>query len=192
MIKKTPLFCLIFLQFYGFSQTEDAWVFLNAKSDVANALANPLTILTQDAIDRKALHSVAIDFRDVPVDESYISTIKGATGITVMSKSKWLNAVHVRGTETNINNLLPESFVDHIEFADQSLNSSRMFMVRDKFEIENAQVVFVYGTTQNQVEMINADNLHLADYTGTGDVDRRAGRRISQCGYHGCFSAFKG
>lgn len=170
MKKKILLINLIFLQFYGFSQTEDAWVFLNAKSDVANALSNPLTILTQDAIDRKNLHGVTIDYRDVPVDETYITTLKAATGITVMAKSKWFNAVHVRGTETDINNLIPESFVDHIEFADQSLNGSRSFQVRNKFEIEDAQTVFVYGDTQNQVEMINADDLHLADYTGTGMV----------------------
>ncbi len=170
MKKKILLINLIFLQFYGFSQTEDAWIFLNAKSDVANALSNPLTILTQDAIDRKNLHGVTIDYRDVPVDETYITTLKAATGITVMAKSKWFNAVHVRGTETDINNLIPESFVDHIEFADQSLNGFRSFQVRNKFEIEDAQTVFVYGDTQNQVEMINADDLHLADYTGTGMV----------------------
>ena len=125
MKKKLLFISLIFFQFYAFSQTEDAWVYLNAKANVANALANPITILTQDAIDRKNNHGVTIDFRDVPVDESYITQFKSATGITVMAKSKWFNAVHVRGTETDINNLLVESFVDHIEFADQSLNSSR-------------------------------------------------------------------
>lgn len=170
MKKNLPLLSIIFFQFFLFSQTEDAWMFLNAKDDVANALANPLTILTQDAIERKNLHGVAIDFRDVPVDETYITALKSAMGITVMAKSKWFNAVHVQGTETDINNLLLESFVDHIEFADQSLNRSGNFEVRNKFEIEDSQTVFVYGNTQNQVEMINADKLHLSDYTGTGMV----------------------
>ncbi len=169
MKKKLLFISLIFFQFFAFTQ-EDAWVYLNAKANVANAFANPITILTQDAIDRKNNHSIVIDFRDVPVDESYISQLKSATGITVMAKSKWFNAVHIRGSETDINNLLVESFVDHIEFADQSLNSSRSFEVKNKFEIEEAQTIFVYGNTQNQVEMINADNLHVLDYTGTGMV----------------------
>ncbi len=87
-----------------------------------------------------------------------------------MAKSKWINAVHVRGTETDINNLLIENFVDYIEFADKNLNSSRSFEIINKFEIEDAQTTFVYGNTLNQVEMINADDLHLLDYTGTGMV----------------------
>ena len=169
MKSKLLFISLIFFQFFALAQ-EDAWVFLNAKANVANALSNPITILTQDAIDRKNNHGVVIDFRDVPVDESYITQLKNATGITVMAKSKWFNAVHVRGTETDINNLTSEIFVDHIEFADKSLNSSRSVEIKNKFEIEDAQTTFVYGDTQNQVEMINADNLHLLDYTGTGMV----------------------
>lgn len=169
MLRKLLVSSLILFQFFTSAQ-EDAWVFLNAKSDVANSLANPITILTQDAIDRKNNHGVTIDFRDVPVDETYITALKNATGITVMAKSKWFNAVHVRGTETDINNLLVESFVDHIEFADRTLNFSRSFVVNNKFEVEDAQTVFVYGNTQNQVEMINVDNLHVLDYTGTGMV----------------------
>ena len=169
MKSKLLFISLIFFQFFALAQ-EDACVFLNAKANVANALSNPITILTQDAIDRKNNHGVVIDFRDVPVDESYITQLKNATGITVMAKSKWFNAVHVRGTETDINNLTSEIFVDHIEFADKSLNSSRSVEIKNKFEIEDAQTTFVYGDTQNQVEMINADNLHLLDYTGTGMV----------------------
>lgn len=169
MQKKLLFISLIFFQCYAFAQ-QDAWVYFNAKDNVANALANPITILTQDAIDRKNNHGVTIDFRDVPVDESYITQLKNATGITVMAKSKWFNAVHVCGTESDINNLLVETFVDHIQFAYQSLNSSRSFVVNNKFEIEDTQVTFVYGNTLNQVEMINADKLHLLDYTGTGMV----------------------
>ena len=84
-----------------------------------------------------------------------------------MAKSKWFNAVHVRGAEADINNLLIESFVDHIEFADRSLNTSRSFVANNKFEIEDTHTTFVYGNTQNQVEMINADELHLSNFTCT-------------------------
>ena len=175
MRKKILFLSLLCVQFCVFistssaaAQDEDAWVYLTDKVDVANAIANPLTILTQKSIDRKAKHSVAIDSRDVPVNEVYITTLKGETGITVMAKSKWFNAVHVRGTETNINNLTALGFVDHVDFADNSLDAKRVSEPKDKFEIENRRVLFNYGNTQNQVEMINADNLHVADYTGTG------------------------
>lgn len=161
---------LIWLPFLVLAQTEDAWVYFTDKVDVANAIANPITILTQKAIDRKAKHSVAIDSRDVPVNEAYITQVKNATGITVLAKSKWFNGVHVRGTETNINNLTTTfSFVDHVDFADKNLNTRRRIAKpKDKFAVENTRVVFNYGNTQNQVEMINADDLHLANYTGAG------------------------
>jgi len=172
MKKRILIFALLWLPIITSAQIEDAWVFLDDKVDVANKIENPLTILTQKAIDRKNKHGVVIDARDVPVNESYITDLKNATGITVYAKSKWFNAVHVRGTETDINNLETTfSFIDHIEFADRSLNTTRTGLVKsakDKFAIENTRVVFNYGNTQNQVEMINADDLHLADYTGEG------------------------
>ena len=61
MKKRLLLFALLWLPFMAIAQVEDAWVYLADKVDVANKIANPLTILTQKAIDRKSKHSVAID-----------------------------------------------------------------------------------------------------------------------------------
>ncbi len=168
MKKKLLLLTFLLPSLSLFSQ-EDAWVFFNDKENVASSISNPITILTQKAIDRKADHGVAIDFRDVPVNEAYIDQIKNSIGITVYAKSKWMNAVHVRGLEADINALLNLSFVDHVEFANRDLNTSREVVpVVDKFAIENERVNFTYGNTQNQVEMLNLHMLHLLDYTGEG------------------------
>jgi subtilisin family serine protease len=169
MLKKLLFLSVIFFQCILFAQ-EDAWVYFADKEDVANAIANPLTILTQKAIDRKANHGVAIDERDVPVNESYITQVKSAAGILVLAKSKWFNAIHVRGSESDINNLLNLSFVTSIDFADDSLDMSPNIITQtsDKFSIEDAMVDFTYGNTQNQVEMISAHTLHQLDYTGEG------------------------
>lgn len=169
-MKKNLLLLMLFLfQLLAFSQ-QDAWVYLADKENVLTAIANPITILTQEAIDRKSAHSVIIDERDVPINENYISQLKAQTGITVMAKSKWFNAVHVRGTQTNIESLSNLSFVSSIEFADRSLNSSRVFQNQNKFAIEEALVDFNYGNASNQIEMFNGDELHIADYTGSGMI----------------------
>lgn len=170
-MKKLLLISILCLQFTVYAQ-QDAWVYFNQKDNVAVSIANPISILTQQAIDRKNLHGVAIDERDVPVNESYITLLKATeTGVTVFAKSKWFNAVYVRGTEEDINALVDDfDFVDAVVFADISLNMSRVAISEDKFEVENNEVVFNYGDTQNQVEMINADALHLQDYTGEGIV----------------------
>lgn len=158
-------------QYLSFAQ-EHAWVYLTDKENVATSIANPISILTQNAINRKAAHNIPIDERDVPVNENYITQLKGQTGITVMAKSKWFNAVYVIGLETdNIHDLEGLGFVESIDFADKNLNvDSRVSMNANKFEIEETLVNFSYGSAQNQVEMIGVDHLHVSDYTGEGIV----------------------
>ena len=168
---KKPLLIIIFLvsQFTVYSQ-QDAWVYFSDKPNATASLSSPISILTQAAIDRKANHSIAIDERDVPVHEPYITLIKASTGITYKAKSKWFNAVHVRGSEVDINSLkTTHSFVDEIVFADSNLNA-RMESVQNKFQVEASLTNFTYGTTQNQVEMLNVDDLHISNYTGNGVV----------------------
>ncbi|MDC7993986.1 S8 family serine peptidase [Altibacter sp. HG106] len=154
------------------SQTQDAWVFFGDKEDVATSIANPLTILTQEAIDRKDLHGVPIDERDVPVNEDYIAQVKAANGIAVLAKSKWMNCVYVQGTQANIEDLLNLSFVTEVEYADKDLN----FMPgprnpSEKFEEEHpSRIVYDYGAATNQITMLNGDFLHEQDLTGDGMI----------------------
>ena len=167
MKKNLLILILVLLPFFTFSQ-QDAWVYLTDKENVSESIGNPSLILSQKAIDRKLAHNVSIDERDVPVNESYISQLKLQTGIAVLAKSKWFNAVHVRGTQTNIEALSNLTFVSSIDFADNSLNTSRETAYQDKFELEESLVDFNYGDAHNQIEMINGDQLHIADFTGAG------------------------
>lgn len=166
----TLLLALLIAQLV-FAQTQDAWVFFADKENVQQSIDNPISILTQAAIDRKALHNVPIDERDVPVNENYITQIKNQPGITVYAKSKWMNCVYVKGTQNNIENLLNLSFVSDVEFADKSLNFSPINNpVEDKFYMEDASRNFNYGFASNQIEMISGDYLHQEGFTGTGMV----------------------
>jgi len=168
MRKYSLLFFLIVSQLLT-GQIQDAWVFFTDKDNVQQSISNPITILTQAAIDRKALHNVPIDERDVPVNENYITQVKNQPGITVYAKSKWMNCVYVRGTQSNIENLLNLAFVSGIEYADKSLNFSPITNpVVDKFKIENNSKSFNYGFAANQIEMISGDYLHDEGYTGAG------------------------
>lgn len=163
------IFILMVIPVIGFSQQgEDAWVYLADKQNVSASLADPITIITQKAIDRKNAHNVVIDARDVPVNETYISQLKTQTGITVMAKSKWLNAVHVRGSENNIKALVSLSFVSSIDFADKSLNTSKNTQQKRESKFQETFTTFNYGNAANQIQMFHGDQLHLAGYTGTG------------------------
>lgn len=165
-----PLFLSLFISIANFAQTEDALIFFADKENVEAALANPITILTQEALDRKALHNTPIDERDVPLNESYKAEVANQPGITVHAKSKWMNAVYVRGTKSNIDNLMNLAFVTEIEFMNKDLN--RPFTPRntkDKFEIENqSHPEYNYGSSRNQIEMIKMNEVHDEGFTGAG------------------------
>jgi len=169
-MKKVPALLLIFtcFSFSLFAQLEDAWVYLIDKQNVTASINNPISILTQKAIDRKSAHGVVIDARDVPVNETYIIQLKIATGIIVMAKSKWFNAVHVRGSQTDVQALTTLGFVDTIDFADKNLNAKSTNKQKNKSKLEGVFTTFNYGNALNQIEMFNGDELHLANYTGTG------------------------
>ncbi len=171
-MKNILLIVILFFGVNGIAQ-QDAWVYFNAKDNVQASLDNPISILSQQAIDRKNTHGVSIDERDVPVNETFIALLKAPeTGITVFAKSKWFNAVYVRGSEEAINALVNNfDFVESVEFADQSLNSnSRISVENDKFSVEDTNVTFTYGSTQEQIEQIGVNFLHLDDFTGEGIV----------------------
>ena len=156
----------------GVAQSQDAWVFFADKENVEVYLADPILIMTQEAIDRKELHGTAIDERDVPVNENYITQIKNATGITVRSKSKWMNCVYVIGSQPNIEALLDLPFVTNVEYADKSLNLFPGAPIENKFSLEEAgqNVIYNYGAAANQIEMLSGDYLHELDYSGEGMI----------------------
>lgn len=155
------------------AQIQDAWVYFNDKPGSEEALQDPASLLSQEALDRKALHNVTIDFRDVPVDESFIVLVKEAPGVTVLAKSKWLNCVYVQGTQEDLEALLDLDMVENIEYADKNLNLlPTQGGHDDKFEMEDlsSRIIYDYGEAENQVSMIGADFLHQQDLTGEGMI----------------------
>ncbi len=172
-MKKILFLILFFSCFAGFSQ-EDAWVYFNAKNNAQNYYDSPLLLFSQRAIDRRVKQNIALDSKDIPIDKSFISQIKSVSGITVMAKSKWLNALHVRGTQTVINSLKSFAFVEKVDFADKKLNSTGRAAVSSKTKslskVLETQVSFAYGSSANQIQMLHGDVLHQQNYTGSGKI----------------------
>ncbi len=148
------------------AQEEHAWVYFKDKANVQQALENPSSILTQKAIERKALRGNSIDERDVPVNEEYISVIKGREGIAVKAKSKWFNCIHVIGTPDEINDLLSLDFVSGVEFAKDAINSRQLQTTELKTDKLETYIDFEYGFAAAQTQMLNTDLLHKNDLTG--------------------------
>lgn len=157
----------------GFAQ-EDAWVFFKDKPSASTYIASPLTMLSQRALDRRLRQNIDLDTKDAPLEASYYNQIKNTAGILVLAKSKWLNAVHVQGTQNAINGLKTSfSFVESIEFADKSLASNSKILSKTT-SIQKRQKSletisdFNYGSSKNQIEMLKGDFLHELGFTGKG------------------------
>jgi hypothetical protein len=102
MMKKTMLLMVLsFTATFCFAQ-EDARVYFRDKPDSDFYFANPTQMLSQKALDRRAKQSIALDDKDVPLHQPYMDVIAASNGITVMAKSKWLNALHIRGIAEDI------------------------------------------------------------------------------------------
>ncbi|WP_395060178.1 S8 family serine peptidase [Flavobacterium sp.] len=176
-MKKLLLFFIFTVSINAFSQ-EDAWVYFNAKPNASVFYSNPLSELTQRSLDRRTTQGIALDIKDAPLHQPYVDQITAATGITVLAKSKWLNMVHVRGLQTNIAALSGLSFVNHIQYANHSLNpggrvaqpSNKTSRINKWQDTNETQINYNYGNSANQVQMLNCHILHQQNYTGTGKV----------------------
>ena len=188
MNKLLLVFTLLVLQ-SNYAQ-EHAWVYFTDKPDEVNALANPLTMLSQRALDRRTRQGIVLDYKDVPLSNNYYNQIAAQSGILVRTKSKWLNAVHVYGNQVDIDALSSLSFVQDIEFADKNLNtrtSNKGNLIHHKNKFE-ALTTYNYGGSFNQANQIRVDYLHEQNFTGTSMIIA-----ILDAGFPGVdtFSAFQ-
>lgn len=168
---KTRLSLIILFFSVFITAQEEAWVYFIDKPDVNYYMSNPLEMLTQRALDRRTAQNIPLDNLDIPIANSYINQVENATGITVMAKSKWLNALHIRGTQANIQALTALAFVDHVEFANRSLNKMGTYIVENKTQEENDVLAnYNYGNSSNQIQMLNGHLLHQQNYTGQGKI----------------------
>lgn len=177
-MKTKLLIVLLFVTTNFFAQQEEAWVYFNAKPNAASFFSAPLSELTQRSLDRRTTQGIALDSKDAPIHQSYVDQIEAATGITVLAKSKWLNMVHVRGLQTDIAALTGFSFVDHIQYANHSLNPggrigqnlNKTSKVNKWQDTNSTQINYNYGSSATQVQMLNCHILHQNNYTGNGKV----------------------
>lgn len=155
-------------------QEEDAWVFFKDKPHKNNYLNNPLQMLSEKAILRRNVQNITLDEKDVPIFPAYYNQLKNEKTITVLSKSKWLNAVHVIGLVDNIKALKNSySFIESITFANKTLHLKETTSkfhpnIQPKKELQKQQATFNYGATANQIEMLNGHVLHEKGFTGKG------------------------
>ncbi|MDC1492997.1 S8 family peptidase [Flavobacteriaceae bacterium] len=150
------------------SQQEFAWVYFNDKKNVEYFINNPELILTDLSIYKKQSKGIPIDYDDIPVNNNYIEIIREISNISILAKSKWFNCIYVEADLDLLSNLIDLSFVDRVEFANKSLNPNRNINSQNLNKFQLLDQPIEYGSSRNQIEMLNLDFLHNKEFTGNG------------------------
>jgi serine protease AprX len=146
-------------------------VFFTDKGGTPHSIANPSTYLSTKAVERRTRYNIAVDSTDIPVLQRYVDSIASAGAVTILGKSKWLNALIIQTTDAvaiaKIN-----SFPFVIKTNDAALRRHTT-NVADKFSTEKSLAAilpsrinqsladtFNYGTSSNQILIHNGQFLH--------------------------------
>lgn len=154
---------------YLLSAQEFVLIKFNDKPSSATYFANPTSMLSQKALDRRAKYNIELNMQDVPVEQTYIDQVT-ALGIEPVVISKWFNGIFAELTEAQINQAENLSFVSEVEsfVKNDGLNKNLNSPIQNKFQVEDQILDFDYGNTEVQVTQLSLDYLHNLGFTGEG------------------------
>jgi len=177
------IFILFFLLFSfvtdGFSQFTKRVVFFTDKNETPFTLSNPSAYISARAIERRTRYNIAVDSTDIPLISRYIDSIVKAGAVTLLGRSRWMNAVMIQTSDANaIAKINSFSFVKSVANIALQSNTS---ITPDKFapisspqntisnRIEQVFAdTFNYGSSSNQVKIHKAEFLHNIGARGQG------------------------
>jgi len=117
--------------------------------------------LSKAAIERRKRYGIAIDARDYQIEPDRAQKIDEIAPIQY--KSKWLNAISVKATTTQIDKIKKLSFVESVDVL-KKMTATKSSL--SKFETQFSKEE--YGKAYAQINMHQGDLLHDAGYLGQG------------------------
>lgn len=153
------------------------WIQFTDKNNSPYSINSPEEYLSTRAIERRKKQNIPIKENDLPVNPSYIDSIK-AKGAQVLYSSKWFNGVVIYTSDS----LIVEA-VDNLPFVSGNVPLARKpkdASSIDKFDEVDLTKSFdgiapefssgAYGDALNQINMIGGLPLHEQGYRGEGMV----------------------
>ncbi|WP_340114958.1 S8 family serine peptidase [Maribellus mangrovi] len=147
------------------------WIGFTDKNGIEYSLSSPEDYLSQRAIQRRDKQGIPIDSLDLPVNRVYIDSILKTADVELVHASKWLNGITVK-SRINLEEIqFPElSFVREVQLTKPNLITKS---AHSKFEKETISDITpidtsVYGSSVNQVGMLEGQFLHNNGYRGEG------------------------
>jgi len=139
--------------------TYRAWLYFTDKKG-----SMPI-VLDQRTIDRRAKNGIHTNdlWYDLTISKNYIDQIS-SLGITIKNESRWLNAISVICTLSDLERIAAFSFIKQIKPVVGHQKRSNI----EYPDISPHSRDFDYGNALEQIEQINVNELHEQGYTGSG------------------------
>ena len=171
-------------------------IFLKDKANSPYQINNPSAYLSARAIARRNAMNIAIDSADIPVNPSYLNSIAN-TGARILNTSRWFNSVTVQADTNQVIAIGALNYVDrYVKVFGSNLHRKA---VKPKYEeVQPLEVTASrksglgnYGGATNQTQMIGADALHNAGYTGKNSVIAVIDAGFTNANIHPAFDSLR-
>lgn len=163
-MRRLGLVILLVFGFFIYGKSQDSsykfWLQLKDKEGSLYSIENPGEFLSQRAIDRRLRYQIPIEENDLPVSQVYLDSLS-QHDISILYASKWMNAVIIETTDSNMADLL--SLYSFVTGSELLYWTPQLKSASDKFlETFSDQAL----PSDHQVEMLNGHKLHEQDYQG--------------------------
>jgi len=175
-MKRLMLIGIIFVACNSFAQLPPNryWISYTDKNDSPFSINRPEEFLSDRAIERRVRYHIKLREQDLPVNPSYIDSIK-AMGVDFLYHSKWFNGSCVSFTNPEtIEDVANLSFVQSMrsfrksKSSDGSEKLNLMLAQNSNSEFSNDSTLFDYGAMLTQIAMLKGHLLHNQGFHGQG------------------------
>jgi serine protease AprX len=155
-------------------------VFFTDKNETPYNLKNPSAFLSSRSVERRTKYNITTDSTDLPVITRYINSILKTGTVTLLGKSRWLNAIIIQTNDDNaITKINSFPFVKSLsDVALRRTNSAdndkfQKNKTNNKVNISNRTEqlltdTFNYGSSVNQIKIHKGEFLHNIGARGQG------------------------
>src|SRR6056297_2037035 len=137
-------------------------IFFTDKNNSEFSIDHPEAFLSSKAIERRIKQNIPIQINDLPVNKTYIDSLK-KFGLSIKNTSKWLNTALVYTTDKELIDTLPMlNFIRSCQKTAYKPNPQKKKKNKippKKYHLNNDSI-FDYGYSTKQISMLNGHILH--------------------------------
>jgi serine protease AprX len=156
---------ILYASVTGFCQVNRYMVFFKDKTGTPYTLEHPEAYLSERALQRRTVHSIAINEEDIPVSTVYLQSLKD-DAYKILHSTKWMNGVLVECAIEQAEALFDYPFVTGVEMVapgERPVAGGRK-KNSGKYNREDA----AESVTDTQTNMIGLDKMHEHNFRGEG------------------------